>query len=94
MNPKTIPTADPTSIAVINTNVGYIQRDLSEIKTSIKELAGVYATKVFVDDAVRSHDLRLKTLEASSQLWRWLSPTLSAFASAVMAFFVLSYFNK
>ena len=78
----------------MGTNIAYIQRDLGEIKASIKDLAGVYATKIFVDDAVKAANLRITALEASSQLWRWLSPTLSAFAASVMTFFVINYFTK
>lgn len=34
-----------TKIALIGNNIEYIQRDIQEIKTSIKEISGVYVTK-------------------------------------------------
>lgn len=92
-----IPESTETKIAVINTNIGFIQKDIGDIKTSISLLANVYATsKDLQDVAVRVED-RLARLEKSSNLWKWLSPTLSAivasFLVGVFEYLFLFYFQ-
>ncbi len=83
-----------TSNALIQKDIGYIQKDIQEIKQGIKDLAGVYATKIFVDDAFKSLDLRLQRMEESSNLWRWLSPTLSAVLGSTVTFLLIQYIDR
>lgn len=85
---------DDTSNALIQKDIAYIQKDISEIKTGIKDLAGVYQTKLAADDISRAFDLRLKKVEDSSNIWKWLSPTLAAVVSGVMVFLIVQYLSK
>jgi hypothetical protein len=79
--------------ALIAKDISYIQKDISDIKTSVKELANVYATKGFVDDAFKALGLRLDSLEKSSNLWKWLSPTLSSILAAGITFLIIQYIS-
>lgn len=88
------PAINPTDLAVMNNNIGYIQRDIATINQSIKELSGVYATQVFVSDSNKAIDLRVRKLEEAGNLWRWLGPTLSAVLGSVMTFLVIAYLGK
>lgn len=84
MNDITAPVMDTSNIAVINTNIIYIQRDISDIKLSLKD---AYATK----DQLKEIADRTTRLEGASNLWRWLSPTLAAGAAFVLEFLLQSY---
>lgn len=80
-----------TNVSLIAKDISYIQKDMADIKNSIKELAGVYATKLFVDEGLKTTNGRLERLEKSSNLWRWLSPSLSAIFASLITFLILSY---
>lgn len=82
---------DPTNIAGINISISYIQRDISEIKDSLKV---AYATKDSLAEVAKLTETRLTRLEKESNIWRFLSPTLSAIVSSAMTFFVIQYFTN
>lgn len=94
MNETTGIAQTENSVSLIAKDISYIQKDLSDIKSSIKELAGVYATKIFVDEGMKLTNSRLDRLEKSSNLWRWLSPSLAAILASVMTFLVISYLTN
>jgi hypothetical protein len=80
-----------TKIAVISTNIGYVQRDIADIKSSISLLANVYATSKDLQDIARQTEARLNKLEKSSNLWKWLSPTLSAIIAVIVEYLFIFF---
>lgn len=84
--------SDKTAIAVINTNVTYIQKDISDIKQVLKD---GYATKDSLTEVAKQVEKRLTALEVSNGLWKWLTPVtigfLSSIFSSVVTFLVISY---
>lgn len=82
-------TNDNSSIAVIKTNIEYIQRDINDIKTVLKE---GYATKEALSELARETERRLIRIETKSNLWKWLSPTLAAILGSVLTFLIIQYF--
>lgn len=83
--------SDNTKIALINNNVAYIQKDISEIKTGIKELGGVYETKEEAVGRGKVFDDRLTILERASGAARWSSPIISSALTAVIVFLLMFY---
>jgi hypothetical protein len=77
-----------TSIALIRKDISYIQSDINDIKTVLKE---GYATKDSLADVARETERRLGKLENSSNLWKWLSPTLAAVMGSIMTFLIIQY---
>lgn len=86
--------SEKTKIAVIATNIDYIKKDISDIKQCVRELSGIYITKAEADDLKETVDLRIKQLEKSSNLWRFLSPALATIISSSVTFLLLSYINN
>lgn len=87
---ETVETTE-TKIAVISTNIGYVQRDISKIESSIALLANVYATNKDLQDYVKNNDERLTKLEKKSTMWKWFSPTLSAIIAVIIEFLFIFY---
>lgn len=88
-------TAQPeTSIALIQKDIEYMKKDVAEIKTSVRELAGIYITKVQFDDALKVVNDELVDLKAKRNLWAWLSPLLASIFTGTVSFFVISYFQN
>ena len=83
-----------TKVELIGKDIGYIQKDIAEIKSSVKELAGVYATKTQMDTLDNELRDRLRKLEQSSNLWKWLSPTLAAVMGSIITFLLVSYLQN
>lgn len=83
--------SDDTQIAVINNNIGFIQKDIVEIKQS---LSNTYATRENLVQVAKDTELRLKRLEDASNLWKWLSPTLSAVMGSIVTFLVIQYLMR
>jgi hypothetical protein len=80
--------AENTRIAIINNNISYIQKDISEIKLSLRE---AYATKQEFAQLEKDSELRLARLENASNLWRWFSPTLAAILGSILTFLLIQY---
>lgn len=87
-------TAEEIKVELIGKDIGYIQKDIAEIKASVKELAGVYVTKVQFEDSVRLLGTRLLEVEKSNNMWKWLSPTFSAILSGVIVFLLINYLQN
>mgnify|MGYP001563293276 CR=1 FL=1 len=87
---ETIETTE-TKIAVISTNIGFVQRDIADIKNSISLLANVYATSKDLQEVAKQTEGRLERLEKSNYLWKWLGPTLSAIVAVILEYLFLFY---
>lgn len=91
--------SDNTKIALINNNVAYIQKDISEIKASIKELAGVYVTREALVEVAKQTEERFKNLEqaiidlknTNSPTRTWFKHSMSAVLGAVLTFLIINY---
>ena len=85
---------DQTKVELIGKDIGYIQKDIAEIKSSVKELAGVYATKIQMDNADSQLKDRIRKLEQSGHMWRWLSPLIGAVLGSVITFLLVNYLQN
>ena len=80
--------SDETKIAVINANIEFIKKDILEIKFSLNDQ---YATRESLVTVVKETELRLQRLENSSNMWKFLSPTLAAVMGSVTTFLLIQY---
>lgn len=78
---------EQTKISLIGKDINYIQKDIAEIKQSMKDLTNVYATQIALEEVSKE----VKQLRDSSNLWRWVSPTLSSAITAAVTFLLLFY---
>lgn len=89
MTMETLPvTNDNSTIAVIKTNIEYIQRDINDIKLVLKD---GYATKDSLIVIAKETETRLLKLESSRNLWKWLSPTFAAVMGSILTFLLIQY---
>ena len=83
--------SEQTKIAVINTNIQFIQKDILEIKLALKDQ---YATREGLAQVAKDTELRLQRLESQSNLWRWLNPILTAILGSILTFLLIQYIMK
>lgn len=88
---KTYATSDQTQIALIQKDISNIQTNIFDIKTVLKE---GYVTKDSLFQTAKDTETRLIRLESSSNLWKWLSPSLAAIMGSVLTFFIIEYFIR
>ncbi len=88
------PDTDNTRIALIENNLSYLVKGIDELKVGMKELSGVYATQIAVTELATDLDIRLVRLEKSSNMWKWLSPTLSSAVTALIVFLLIFFLNN
>jgi 5-bromo-4-chloroindolyl phosphate hydrolysis protein len=86
--------SDKTKIALIGKDIGYINENIKEIKQSIQGFGVTFVTTMQYQDDKRALETRMDRLEKSSNLWRWLSPTLAAVLGSVLTFLIVSYFQN
>ena len=86
--------ATNVEIATITTTLGFMQAQLAEIKADVKNLNNTFASKEELATIARDNQERILRLEKASNLWKWISPTMSAILAAILAFFITAYFIK
>jgi hypothetical protein len=81
-------TNDNSAIAVIQVKMERVQLDISDIKEILKN---GYATRESLEIIAKETSDRLIRLENSSNLWKWLSPTLAAILGSILTFLLIQY---
>ena len=76
-------TPDDTRIALISKDISYIQKDVAEIKISMKELVGTYVTSAQFDEFKKTEFGNMKKIVFGA-----VGLILTAFALAVINFFL------
>lgn len=85
---------DQTDIALIKNDISYIKGDLGEIKTGIKGLPGIFASKEQLVQVAREVETRLQALEKSTGLAKYLSPIVSGVLCSFITFLLLQYIQQ
>lgn len=76
-------------VAVMGQNIKDIQSDILDIKTDLKEIK-----TTLIALPLQNHEDRLKRLEKSSNLWKFLSPTLASVMGALLLFLIMFYLEN
>ena len=74
-------------MAILEQKVTDLVLTVNEIKSDVKEIkAGMVSIIDF--------DKRLKRLEYSSNMWKWLSPSLAAVFGSILTFLIINYLGS
>ena len=83
--------SEDTKTALIAKDISYIQKDIADIKMSVKDLAGVYITKQEFEEFKKLMLETVSEIKSSSNFWKWFSPTFTAVLTAVITFLIIQY---
>ena len=78
---------DNERMAVLEQKVTDLALIVNEIKGDVKEIKAGMGTII-------DFDKRLKRLEYSSNMWKWLSPTLAAVLGSILTFLIINYLGS
>lgn len=93
---------EETRIALVEQNMTELKQEISDIKTELKALSmqintmlsSKLADHVEMKAEIKSLSEKLVEIEKRSNLWKWLSPTLSAVLGAFVTFLLMSYLQN
>lgn len=103
------PENDGERIIALETNMTNIAKDISDIKADIKNInmqlnqqiskqpsleGEIIALKKELLDAKIEFAKDLDAIKRSSNLWKWLAPTLTAILTASVTFLLIQYIQK
>lgn len=78
--------------AVVQTDIGYIKKDIAEIKQAVRDMPGIFLTVNEFKEHTKisdDHEKRIRVIEEN--MWKWIG--ISSIATAV-AMMVISYVLK
>ena len=78
---------DNERMAVLEQKVTDLALIVNEIKGDVKEIKAGMGTII-------DFDKRLKSLEYSSNMWKWLSPILAAVFGSILTFLIINYLGS
>ena len=78
---------DGERIASLEQHMQDQDKKLDQIVLEIKEVKMIVTNQM-------GFEARITKLEGSSNLWKWLSPTLAAVVGSVLTFLIISYLTN
>ena len=78
--------------AIVSTDIGYIKRDIAEIKQSFKEITGVFATQASVIELTEMVNRRFHKLE-NNNFYKWVLPGFAAFMAVLLDNLITFYLS-
>lgn len=92
------PENDGERIIALETNMTNIAKDISDIKADIKGIVMQLNQQANKQPTLEAEIISLKTeivnIKKSSNLWKWLSPTLTAILTAIVTFLLIQFIQK
>lgn len=88
-------TASETDIALIKADIAYMKSDVAEIKNGIRGLPTIFASREELKDVAKQTEIRIQILERAIEGPRkYIMPILTAVASSLVTFLVISFLEK
>ena len=75
---------DEIKIAVLETNMTNIAKDIVEIKAEIKAIGVMMQRTTSLEAEILSLKSQILDIKKSSNLWKWLAPTLTGLACTLL----------
>lgn len=81
-------------IATLEANMVNIAKDISDIKADIKAIVTQLNKQPSLEAEIIALKQEIMEIKASSNLWKWLAPTLTAVLTAAVTFLVIQYIQR
>jgi hypothetical protein len=85
----------------VTVDIGYIKRDISEIKQAVKELAGIYVPTIRFEEELKAVKLQIESVKLSAEVqakrnnvWAVVSPVTAAAFSSAVTFLLIQYLQS
>lgn len=74
--------------------IAALEQHMKDQDDKLKDIAEDVKTIKIIVQKQDGFDERLKRIESSSNLWKWLSPIFAAVLGSILTFLVISYLTK
>lgn len=81
-------------IAVIKADMTNMAKDISDIKTDVKTIMVQLNKQPSLEAKIISLEKEIHEIRQSSNLWKWLAPTLTAVLTASVTFLLMQYIQR
>lgn len=85
---------DETKIAVLEANMTTIAKDISDIKSDIKSIVVQLNRQPSLENEIILLKQEIIDIKRSSNLWKWLAPTLTSILTAAVVFLLIQYLQN
>lgn len=83
-----------TKIAVLEANMVNIGKDIADIKTDIKAIVVQMNKQPSLEAEIIALKTEIQDIKKSSNLWKWLAPTLTSIVTAIVVFLLINYIQR
>lgn len=83
-----------TKIAVLEANMTTIAKDISDIKSDIKSIVLQLNRQPSLENEILLLKQEIIDIKKSSNLWKWLAPTLTSILTAAVIFLLIQYLQS
>lgn len=81
-------------LAVLETNVSNLDKKVTAIQADVKAIIDTLSKQQGIEAEIITLKAELLAMRNSSNLWKWLSPTLTAIMTALVTFLLIQYITN
>lgn len=85
---------DETKIAVLEANMTTIANDIADIKSDIKAIVVQLNRQPSLENEIILLKQEIIDIKRTSNLWKWLAPTLTSILTAAVVFLLIQYLQS
>jgi hypothetical protein len=83
-----------TKIAVLEANMTNIAKDIADIKADIKAIVHQMGKQPTLEAEIIALKDEIQEIRKSSNLWKWLSPSLTFLFTTILVFLFMNYIER
>ena len=80
-------------MAVLETTVKNMDKRITEIQADIKSIIATLAQQPTLEAEIETLKKEIQELKASTNMWKFLSPTFAAIMGSVLTFLIIQYIS-
>jgi hypothetical protein len=86
-------TSSEIKLAVLEANVSNLDKKVTAIQADVKAIIDTLSKQQGIETEILTLKAEILSLKNSSNLWKWLAPTLTAVFTAAVTFLLISYLS-
>ena len=81
-------------MAILETKVNNLDQKITDVAVDVKAIMVTLSKQPSLEAKIIGLETEIHEIKASSNLWKWLAPTLTAVLTAGVTFLLIQYIQK